>query len=189
MAEYQLTQTGMILHTVITETEAGFVTRVDTIPADPANSEYQHYLAWDAIPGNTADPADPLPVQKQGYTVVRIEDIRTSDATVFTFASWPLEEKTLYTARFTIMAVDTVSGACHVWYGKASAKRLTANAILVGTPNIDTDHPDAAAAGWLVAVDVSSTNFRIRVTGAAGRTISWNLVGEVLRARPDGLVD
>jgi hypothetical protein len=31
------------------------------IPDDPANIDYQEFLAWDAIPGNDPDPAPPLP--------------------------------------------------------------------------------------------------------------------------------
>lgn len=32
-----------------------------SVPNDPTNADYRAYLAWDAAPGNTADPADPPP--------------------------------------------------------------------------------------------------------------------------------
>jgi hypothetical protein len=123
------------------------------------------------------------------YTAVTVSDVRTTTATQTTLVAWPLAVQTLYTARFTIMAVDTGNGDCRVWYAKASAKRLGGGALLVGVPNIDTDHPNPGATSWVLTADTSGSNFRVRITGAAGRTISWNLVGEVLRARPDGLVD
>lgn len=47
---YKLTQSNSI---VIREDGAN-------IPADPANKDYQAYLAWLAA-GNTPDPADPVP--------------------------------------------------------------------------------------------------------------------------------
>jgi hypothetical protein len=133
---------------------------------------------------------DPTPTPiTTAYRAVVVENFRTTDATITSMVLWPLAAQTLYTARFTMMAVDTVNGDCRVWYTKASAKRLGAGALLVGTPNIDTDHPNPGAASWAIAADTGGNNFRVRVTGAAGRTISWNLVGEVLRARPTGLVD
>jgi hypothetical protein len=131
----------------------------------------------------------PIPPPKSAYRTVTVEDFQTTDATITSMVLWPLELQTLYTARFTIMAIDTGNGDCRVWYAKASAKRLGAGALLVGTPNIDTDHPNPGATGWAITADTNGSNFRVRVTGAAGRTISWNLVGEVLRARPSGLVD
>lgn len=130
----------------------------------------------------------PVPT-KSAYRTVVVEDFQTTDATIASMVLWPLSVQTLYTARFTILAIDTGNGDCRVWYAKASAKRLGAGALLVGTPNIDTDHPNPGATSWAIAADVNGSNFRVRVTGAAGRTISWNLVGEVLRARPTGLVD
>lgn len=103
--------------------------------------------------------------------------------------SWPLAIRTLYTARFTLMAIDVGNGDCRVWTAKATAKRLNNGAMMVGTPTLETSHADAGAAAWDVTANTTVNNFRIRVTGAAGRTISWNLIGEFLRARPDGLVD
>jgi hypothetical protein len=133
---------------------------------------------------------DPTPTPRvAAYRTVTVENFRTTDATQATLVAWPLAVQTLYTARFTILAVDTVNGDCRVWTAKATAKRLGAGALLVGTPTLETSHADAGASAWALAADVNANNFRVRVTGAAGRTISWSLVGEVLRARPDGLVD
>jgi hypothetical protein len=152
------------------------------------NPDYVRYLA-DVAAGSPVTPPAPPVVPKSAYRTITVEDFQTTDATVTSVVLWPLAVQTLYTARFTMLALDLGNGDCRVWYAKASAKRLGAGALLVGTPNIDTDHSNPGATSWAVTADTSGNNFRVRVTGAAGRTISWNLVGEVLRARPSGLVD
>lgn len=129
------------------------------------------------------------PTRTSALAEVRVEGFGTMNATQQTLVSWPLAQQTLYTARFTLMAIDTGNGDCRVWTAKASAKRVVNGALMVGAPTLETSHADAGAASWQIAADTSGNNFRIRVTGAAGRTISWSLLGEVIRARPDGLVD
>lgn len=129
------------------------------------------------------------PVPKSFIQQVAAEDFRTTNATQATMVSWPLAQQTLYAARFTLLAIDTGNGDCRVWTARATAKRLMSGALLVGTPTLETSHADSGASAWAVAADASGNTFRVRVTGAAGRTISWSLLGEVVRARPDGLVD
>lgn len=172
---------------------------VDTVnfliprPGEPeavylGSQDYQRYKA-DILAG--AQVLDPVlsPAKKSAVLEVSVEDVRTPNATIATLASWPLAVQTLYTARFTILAIDTGNGDCRVWHATATAKRLNNGASLVGTPTVLSVHGDAGSASWALAADANGNNFRVRVTGAAGRTISWSLVGEVIRARPDGLVD
>lgn len=142
-----------------------------------------------AIVAGQVLPADPPPVQKSAILQVRVEDVRTTNGSQATLVSWPLAAQTLYTARFTITAIDTGNGDCRAWHATATAKRLNNGALLVGTPTAVSSHADAGAAAWALTADASGNAFRIRITGAAGRTISWSLLGEVVRARPDGLVD
>lgn len=130
-----------------------------------------------------------VPPQKSAILEVKVEDFRTTNATIATLVAWPLAAQTLYTARFTLTAIDTVNADCKVWTAKVSAKRVGNGAALVGTPTLDPPHADPGTAAWAVTADVNGNNFRIRVTGAAGRIISWSLLGEIVRARHDGLVD
>lgn len=128
-------------------------------------------------------------LRKSFIQQVAVEDFRTTNATQATLVAWPLAQQTLYAARFTMLAIDVGNADCRAWTAKATAKRVNNGALLVGTPTLETSMADAGAAAWAVAADVSGNTFRVRVTGAAGRTISWSLLGEVVRARPDGLVD
>lgn len=137
----------------------------------------------------TVTPFTPPPARRSAILEVLAEDIRTTNGTQTTLIAWPLAVQTLYAARFTLTAIDVGNADCRVWTAKATAKRVNGGALLVGTPTLETSHADAGAASWAVAADVSGNDFRVRVTGAAGRTISWSLLGEVIRSRPDGLVD
>lgn len=134
-------------------------------------------------------PADPPALRKSLIQQVSVEDFRTTNATQATMIAWPLAQQTLYAARFTLLAIDVGNADCRAWTAKATAKRVNNGAALVGTPTLETSHADAGAAAWAVTADANGNNFRVRVTGAAGRTISWSLVGEIVRGRPDGLVD
>lgn len=142
-----------------------------------------------AIAAGEVLPADVPPSRKALGRIVSVEDVRTTNATISTLVAWPLDVQTLYTARFVILAVDTGNGDCRVWHATATAKRLGAGALLVGSPTVLSVHGDVGSAAWALSADTSGNDFRVRVTGAAGRTVSWSLVGEVLRARPDGLVE
>lgn len=146
------------------------------------------------VPFTPADEADEAAriaaaIRKSLWQSVTVEDFRTTNATQATMVSWPLALQTLYTARFVVTAIDTGNADCRAWHATATAKRVNNGALLVGTPTIVSSHPDAGASGWGLAADANGNNFRVRVTGAAGRTISWSLLGEIVRARPDGLVD
>lgn len=130
-----------------------------------------------------------VPVDRSAIEEIKAEDFRTTDATQATMAVWPLAVQTLYRGRFTVLSFDVNDGTSSTWTAEASAKRLNGSALLVGTPVINPPLQNAGASSWQLTFDVNGNNFRARVTGVTGRTISWNLLGEVVRARPDGLVD
>jgi hypothetical protein len=146
-------------------------------------------MAGAELAAYNAQRAIPEPVKKSAIQVVTVEDFRTTDATQATMASWPLALQTFYTARFIVTAIDTANGDCKSWHATASAKRINGGALLVGTPTIVDVDADTGLTGLGVTADANGNNFRVRATGLNGRTFSWSLVGEVVRARPDGLVD
>lgn len=142
-----------------------------------------------AIAAEQVLAADPLIARKALITQVSVEDFRTTNGTIATMVAWTLAVQTLYAARFVLTAIDVGNADCRVWTAKVSAKRVNNGALLVGTPSVETSHADAGAASWAIAADVNGNAFRVRVTGVNGRTLSWSLLGEIVRARPDGLVD
>lgn len=140
--------------------------------------------------GSVTETPFPSPsARKAAILPVTVEDFRTTTNAQTTMVAWPLALQTLYTARFTLLAIDVGNADCRVWHATATAKRVNNGAAPVGAGTIVSSHADAGAASWGVVADTSGNTFRIRVTGAAGRTISWSLLGEIVRSRTDGLVD
>jgi hypothetical protein len=118
----------------------------DWIPNAPGNGDHTRYLADVAADPSMLLQADPpLPAPKSLIQEVKVEDFRTTNGTISTLASWPLAVQTLYTARFTLMAIDVGNADCRVWTAKATAKRVNNGALLVGTPTLETSHADAGA--------------------------------------------
>lgn len=152
------------------------------------NPDFVRYEADVLAGAQVSEPVTPTP-PKSAIQQVTVEDVRTLNATQTTLVAWPLALLTLYAARFTLLAINTVNADCRAWTAKATAKRVNGGALLVGTPEIETSHADAGAATWAVTADVAGNTFRVRVTGQAGQAISWSLLGEIVRGRTDGLVD
>lgn len=155
------------------------------IPPDPANRDYQEFLAWDAVPGNDPLPADPPPLVFTENGQIS-GSVRTTDATpteVYRLALLPL---TGYTGTVVLIGVDTGNGAVRVIRASFAVKRLNAGALSVGTPVVIASHADAAASTWQIAASVSGDDALVTVTGAAGRTIDWSLSGEMTSFTPAG---
>ncbi len=178
MAVYQILEGGIILR----------LADLASIPPLLGNTDYRKYLA-DVAAGAIVTPYTPPPADTAAPRLVEVNDVRTTNATITTLVAWSLALQTLYAARFTVTAIDVGNADCRAWTAKVTAKRVNGGALLIGTPTLETSHADAGAASWALAADVTGNDFRVRITGAAGRTISWSLLGEIVRARPDGLVD
>ena len=155
------------------------------IPPDPTHTDYQAFLAWDAIPGNDPLPADPLPLV---FTEdVRISgNVRTTDATPTEVYRLTLLSMSGYTGVVAVIGVDTGNGAMRVIRASFAVKRLNAGALAVGAPVVIASHADAGATTWQIAASVSGNDALVTVTGAAGRTIDWNCSGLMTSFTPSG---
>ena len=174
MAAYKLLRTGAI------QRQADSA----TIPLDLGNRDYQEYLAWVAD-GNIPDPADPAPlVYRDGLAVD--QRLRTTNATPAELWRATLTQRTGYRATLTLIAVDAGNGAVRTIEARVTAKRLTGNALLVGTPVVVSDQQDSGTSAWAITAAVSGNDFVVTVTGAAGRSIDWQLAGDVVSFTPGG---
>jgi len=129
-------------------------------------------------------PTSPPPaVQNQAVMAT----VTTTDATPTDILSDRTPNNSGVTADLQLIAVDTANGDCRIWKASVAAKKVGVTVSLIGTPVIYASHADAGAASWAVAAVVVGAGIRIRVTGAAGRTISWSITGTVVRFGPQGI--
>lgn len=111
---------------------------------------------------------------------------RTTDATVTEVFRFPCDAKRRYTATMTISGVDAANFASRDMEGRFVWKRNTGNAIMVGI-TVVSSLGEAGTASWQPSASPSGTDIVFAVTGAAGRTIDWLLVGHVGVYAPAGL--
>lgn len=158
-----------------------------TVPIAPGNRDYDA-LAARIVGGYVPLAADPPPVVYAGESQVDAK-VRTTDATATEIFRRTLATTTGYRAKLELLAVDAGNGALRVIEASIVAKRLGGGAVLVGSAVVIANHQDAAASTWAITPSVSGNDFVITVTGAAGRTIDWQLRGRVTRFAPAGLTD
>lgn len=121
-----------------------------------------------------------------GRTIQADQRLRTTDAQPAEIFRRTLAPTTGYRARLELLAVDAGSGAVRMIEASIVAKRLNGGAILVGSVVVIVNHQDAAASAWAITPSVSGNDVVITVTGAAGRTIDWQLTGRVTSFTPAG---
>ncbi len=108
----------------------------------------------------------------------------TTDATTTTITTYTPPEKVDSFAVWDFNVTATSSaGVCATWALRAAAKSVAGNTSLVGSVATLSSQKDSAASSWAVAVDVSGSSVRLRVTGAAATTITWVLEGPRQRTR------
>lgn len=179
MAAYKLTTHG---NSVIRTSDGAH------IPADPTNTDYQAYIQWDSIPGNTPDPADPLPTKKYDDRI-NVQEVQTTNATP-TAINFPLNSGTLYVSDIVIVGIQDISPFNSATFRKfASVGRAGGGAILIGQGDAHTPFKSAGASAWTAVLSVSGNNGIVTVTGAAGVTINWTIRSTYFRLNKDGLVD
>lgn len=114
-------------------------------------------------------------------------NVRTTNATATEVYRAPLQTNRGYAGDFLLIGVDAGNGAVKVIRASIAAKRLGAGALMVGTPTLYAQHNDTAAAAWTAGANVQGNDFVITVTGAAGRSVDWNLAGTIVQFAPAGL--
>lgn len=180
MADYQLTLGGNVRR------------RADgaSIPPDPANADYQQYLAWVAA-GNTADPADPPPVVFGRSRPIGEHRVRTVGTTPAELLRATIPPLTGYQARLRLVAIaDNL--LVRAIEAIVVVGRGTGGAVIVqnaGAQNqsVLADHRTNATAGsWAITPSVDGNDYVITVTGSVGRTVDWRLTGTVESFTPGG---
>jgi hypothetical protein len=146
-------------------------------------------LPPEADPVVAAHVAPPLVTAYSGSVEVgRL--LRTTDDQPHEIYRFPCDQHRRYRANLLIDGIDAGSFASKVMEGRFVWKRLTANAIMVGSGGgiaVISDLHDTAAASWLPNCLPSGTDVVFTVTGAAGRTIDWKLEGRIDIFAPGGL--
>lgn len=111
----------------------------------------------------------------------------TSDATAHELWRTTLPPQTAYLFTASVVGVDRGNGAALRFEAKYSVKRLNAGVVQIGTPAVDCDQRDTAAASWTVSPSMAGNDVILRVTGAAGRTIDWIFTADAALYAPAGL--
>lgn len=154
------------------------------IPLDDRNADYRRYLA-DVANGAEVEPADPPPVEYSGSRQIDAR-VRTTNAVATEIYRGTLAQHTLYRGRLELLGVDAGNGVARYIEARVVVKRLSNGAVMVGAPAVVSTIADAAAASWAVVASVSGNDFLVTVAGAAGRTIDWQLAGDVVSFTPGG---
>lgn len=116
-------------------------------------------------------------LQTEGATATRI----TADAVEATgINQLVLRDNCTFRVQGTVVARNTTTNDSKEWTFEALIKRgaTASTTALVGTPTINSNFADAAAASWAIALSADTANgaLAITATGAASTTIRWTAV-------------
>jgi hypothetical protein len=112
--------------------------------------------------------------------------LRTQDATAKEIWRLNLKQRTGYAGKATIIGVDAGNGNVKVLHVTFSVKRLSGDALSIGTPVVLSVQQDAGASTWVVNAAIQDTAAYITVQGAAGRSIDWLVSGDMISFSPGG---
>ena len=109
--------------------------------------------------------------------------VSTTDATVTTILTIPITTNSQTTLQVTVAARRTggsggaaADGASYI--RGVSVKDNAGTPTIIGSSAMMTDQESQAA--WDVTFDISTTNLRVRVTGAANNNIDWSATARIL---------
>mgnify|MGYP000930141934 CR=1 FL=1 len=122
-----------------------------------------------------ADLSDPT------YDLIQADPIETTDATVTTAATFTTTGTKAWLITATVIGRRSAGGTgtdyAAVFIRRAVVQQISGAADFLGEV-IDV-HTATANAAWDADLDVTGTDMRVRVTGAASTTITWNVHLEV----------
>jgi hypothetical protein len=113
--------------------------------------------------------------------------VRTTDDIPMEVFRFSTEVKHVYTATFSMIAIDATSGATKKTSAEMVFKRQGNTLTQVGSTYVPATFQDAAAASWQIQPLVQVTDLVISVRGASGRTIDWLMTGNIGAYAPGGL--
>lgn len=104
--------------------------------------------------------------------------IQTTDDTETTVDSVPLEDNSVVLLNIRVIAVESDGSDRGAYIKTATAYRDGGGAIIQGS--VVAQHEEVSDSNWIVDIDASGNDARVRVTGSIGETINWTCVIERL---------
>ena len=98
-------------------------------------------------------------------------EVQTTDATVTTLLSQAIPSNVTYQVVANVVGNRSTSAEGASYLLMATVRNDAGTLAQVGATTVIASHEDVA--GWDATIDVSGTNARVRVTGAASSTIEW----------------
>lgn len=97
--------------------------------------------------------------------------VQTTDATTTTLATFATTANKGHTLCVTVQATKSDRSTCTSWIFLASVTNVAGTVTVRNSIQVALDDP---ATTYTVAFDVSTTNVRVRVTGAVATTLDWS---------------
>lgn len=135
----------------------------------------------------TVLPPVPPPIVYAGVQLIGEPPVRTTDDQpheVLRFTTFPQH---VYRTTIRVSAIDAGNGTTRDSEVRMVFKGLAASIVQVGATIVMSNMQDTAAASWRIQAAPQGTDLVITVTGAAGRTIDWQVTGDIGVFAPAGL--
>jgi hypothetical protein len=113
--------------------------------------------------------------------------LRTTDDQPHEVLRLPTEQKHVYRTTVRVCGIDAGNGTTRDSEVRMVFKRATAGPTQVGATTVMSNAQDTAAAAWRIQALVDGTDLVISVTGALGRTVDWQVTGEIGAFAPEGV--
>lgn len=146
----------------------------------PATPEEQ--AAIDAVSADVA-----ARIVYAGVRMISAPPMRTTDDQPHEVFRFSTHAQHVYRTTVRVSAIDAGNGTTRDSEVRMVFKGLAASIVQVGTTVVMSNMQDTAAAGWRIQPVPQGTDLVIQVTGAAGRSIDWQVTGDVGTFAPAGL--